>query len=89
MKGRNDRYFPRGSVALVATAFRVWDSVKNIGPRMFEGCSGLKTVTVGNGAMYIGSLAFADCKNLTSVNIPDSVVALGEYSKTRLDMGEK
>lgn len=56
---------------------------------MFEGCSGLKTVTVGNGAMYIGSLAFADCKNLTSVNIPDSVVALGEYSKTRLDMGEK
>ncbi|MBQ3343025.1 MAG: leucine-rich repeat protein [Kiritimatiellae bacterium] len=63
--------------------------MKNIGPRMFEGCSGLKTVTVGNGAMYIGSLAFADCKNLTSVNIPDSVVALGEYSKTRLDMGEK
>ena len=39
-------------------------------------CSGLTSVTIGNGVSSIGGLAFNLC-NLTSVTIPDSVTSIG------------
>lgn len=42
----------------------------------FKGCSGLTSVTIGNGVIYISSSAFEGCSGLTSVTIPNSVINL-------------
>ena len=43
----------------------------------FYNCSGLTSVTIGNGVTSIGSYAFYDCTGLTSITIPDSVTSIG------------
>ena len=53
--------------------------------------SEIETVTVGSGVTYIGSYAFAYCTALTSVSLPASVIALGDYvcyssNVTRIDI---
>ena len=40
-------------------------------------CSGLTSVTIGNGVTSIGERAFSGCSSLTSVTIPDSVTSIG------------
>ena len=52
-------------------------SVTSIGSWAFSGCSGLTSVTIGNGVTSIGYRAFKDCSGLTSVTIPDSVTSIG------------
>lgn len=42
----------------------------------FEGCTKLKTVTIGEGAFSISMNAFKDCTSLESVTIPESVTAI-------------
>ena len=41
--------------------------------------SEIETVVVEDGVTYIGSYAFAYCSALTSISLPASVVALGDY----------
>ena len=43
----------------------------------FSGCSGLTSVTIGNGVTSIGTSAFYGCSGLTSITIPDSVTSIG------------
>ena len=43
----------------------------------FYNCSGLTSVTIGNGVTSIGSSAFRGCSGLTSITIPDSVTSIG------------
>ena len=43
----------------------------------FYNCSGLTSVTIGNGVTTIGSSAFYCCSKLTSITIPDSVTSIG------------
>ena len=43
----------------------------------FYSCSGLTSVTIGNGVTSIGNFAFEGCSGLTSVTIPDSVTSIG------------
>ena len=43
----------------------------------FYNCSGLTSVTIGNGVTTIGGYAFDDCNALTSITIPDSVTSIG------------
>ena len=43
----------------------------------FYNCSGLISVTIGNGVTSIGEQAFRNCTGLTSVTIPDSVTSIG------------
>ena len=43
----------------------------------FEGCTGLTSITIGNGVTSIGYKAFYDCSGLTSVTIPNSVKSIG------------
>lgn len=50
---------------------RLPDSLKIIGSYAFEVCSGLTSVTIGNGVAEIGNFAFANCDGLTSVHISD------------------
>lgn len=44
----------------------------------FYGCSGLKSVTIGNSVTSIGDNAFSGCDGLTSITIPDSVTSIGD-----------
>ncbi len=43
----------------------------------FYNCSGLTSVTIGNGVTSIGNYAFSGCSGLTSVTIPDRVTSIG------------
>ncbi len=47
--------------------------ITSIGKEAFYGCSGLRSVTIGNGVTSIGEQAFYGCSGLTSITIPDSV----------------
>ena len=51
-----------------------------IGSSAFYVCSGLTSVTIGNGVTSIGEYAFYGCSGLTSVAIPNSVTSIGEYA---------
>ena len=53
------------------------DSVTSIGSSAFSGCSGLTSVTIGNGVTSISDYAFYNCSSLTSITIPDSVTSIG------------
>ena len=44
----------------------------------FWKCSGLTSVTIGNGVTSIGNNAFEDCSGLTSVTIGNSVMSIGK-----------
>ena len=54
----------------------------SIGFEVFRGCSGLASVTFGEGSQLesIGSYAFRECSGLTSVEIPASVTSIGDYA---------
>ena len=43
----------------------------------FSNCSGLTSVTIGNGVTSIGGGAFKGCYGLTSITIPDGVTSIG------------
>ena len=43
----------------------------------FYGCTGLTSVTIGNGVTSIGDSAFEYCTGLTNIEIPSSVTSIG------------
>jgi uncharacterized repeat protein (TIGR02543 family) len=53
--------------------------VTEISDNMFNYCRSLTSVTMHD-ITYIGSYAFADCTNLESITVPDTVTTLGEYA---------
>ena len=55
-------------------------SVTSIGYSAFWGCSGLKSVTIGNSVTSIGGYAFYQCTSLTSMTIPNNVTTIGKYA---------
>ena len=54
------------------------NNITRIGEHSFENCTGLTSVTIGNGVTSIGSYAFRGCTGLTSITIPDSVTSIGD-----------
>ena len=46
------------------------DYVTSIGNYAFNGCSGLTSVTIGNGVTSIGNYAFRSCNSLASITLP-------------------
>jgi hypothetical protein len=65
--------------------FIIPDSVTSIWDYAFSVCSGLTSVTIGNGVTSIGALAFSHCSGLTSVTIPDSVMSIGRAAFFRCE----
>ena len=51
--------------------------IRGVGGSAFSYCSGLTSVTIGNGVTSIGYDAFYGCSSLTSVTMPDSVKTIG------------
>ena len=68
-----------GSYAFASGGSLTSASIKSgtIGDASFRNCSGLASVTIGNGVTSIGGTAFYSCGSLTSVTIPDSVISIG------------
>ena len=60
-------------------------SVTRIGDGAFEDCSGLTSVTIGNGVTSIGSYAFSGCDGLTEITIPDSVTRIESFAFSGCD----
>ena len=67
----NDDYVPETLKEVIITGGA------NIGERAFYYCSGLTSVTIGDGVTSIGEEAFYYCSGLTSIVIPDSVTSIG------------
>ena len=70
----NDDYVPASLKKVIITGGT------SIGSNAFYGCSGLISVTIGDGVTNIGSYAFDGCSSLTSVTIGDSVTSIGSYA---------
>ena len=49
----------------------------SIGNNVFEGCSSLTSVTIGNGVTSIGDLAFWNCDNLQEAYFMGNAPSLG------------
>ena len=58
------------------SSFYIPSTVKSIGSSAFNGCTGLTSVTIGNGVTNIGSSAFERCTSLKNIDIPDSVTSI-------------
>lgn len=48
-----------------------------IGDNMFQNCSNLTSVTLGDNVVSVGESAFYNCSSLTSVKIPNRVTTIG------------
>ncbi len=68
-------YIPKGNLKTV-----IITSGASIGDHAFYNCSGLTSVTIGNGVTSIGEYAFSSCSGLTSITIPDSVKSIGSFA---------
>ncbi|MGN0814096.1 MAG: leucine-rich repeat domain-containing protein [Candidatus Coproplasma sp.] len=64
-------------VSVPSTLKTVVITGETIGSNAFYGCSGLTSVTVGNGVTSIGSSAFYNCSGLTSVTVGNGVTSIG------------
>lgn len=62
------------------TSIVIPDSVIVIGKHVFEGCTQLISVDLGNSVDTINDGAFLRCSELTSIVLPDSVTSIGKYS---------
>ena len=53
--------------------------VTTLGASCFEGCSGLKSITIPSSVTSLGASCFYNCSGLTYITIPSSVTSLGNY----------
>lgn len=78
------------------TEVNVIDSVESIGAYAFNGCTNVKTATLGKGMKTIGARAFYDVKSLETINFyavemenlsGDNAVFASQYSLSEEDVG--
>jgi len=56
------------------------DSLVNLGDKVFEYCTSLKSIGLSNNLTCLGDYLFQNCNSLTSINIPSSILQIGEYA---------
>jgi uncharacterized repeat protein (TIGR02543 family) len=54
--------------------------VTEIGPSVFESCTGLTSITIPSSVIGIDTDAFDSCSGLTSLTIPSSVTTIGDFA---------
>lgn len=59
------------------------DGITSIGDDIFNGCTGITSVTFGNSVTTIGEWAFSDCTGITSVTFGSSVTTIGKRAFSR------
>ena len=69
----NDGTFSSGS-------YIIKDTCKLICPNAFSNCSGLTSITIPEGIIYIGARTFYYCDELANISIPEGVTSIGEYT---------
>lgn len=62
------------------TSFDVPECIKVIGVCAFYRCTSLQTINLNKGLKTIENRAFEECTNLVSLNIPESIVKIGDGS---------
>ena len=55
----------------------IGDSISEIGPYLFNGCTGLEAIDISSNVKTINKYAFKGCTGLTRITIPNSVDYLG------------
>ncbi len=55
----------------------VLPNIEHISDSMFEGCTGLRSVVLGDGVQSVGTRAFHSCTSLQSVTMTESVRSIG------------
>ena len=70
-------YAFKGCTSLSSISF-LPTSLTRISQGMFEGCTGLTSITIPSGITSIGNGAFKDCTGLTSITIPSGVTSIGD-----------
>ncbi|MBQ9131993.1 MAG: leucine-rich repeat domain-containing protein [Clostridia bacterium] len=81
-------YFPEGTTVIKPmgeqlksyTLVILPDSVKEIRPSAFEGCTNLRYIALNEGLETIGRYAFGDCKQLKMITIPKNVTRIEQYT---------
>lgn len=63
------------------TSFDVPERIKVIGFGAFYRCTSLQTINLNKGLKTIENRAFEGCTNLVSLNIPESIVKIGDGSR--------
>lgn len=63
------------------TSFDVPECIKVIGVCAFDSCKNLQTINLNKGLKTIENRAFNGCTNLVSLNIPESIVKIGDDSR--------
>ena len=63
------------------TSFEVPECIKVIGVCAFYSCRNLQTINLNKGLKTIENRAFEECTNLVSLNIPESIVKIGDGSR--------
>ena len=53
--------------------------VTSLGASCFNGCSGLKSITIPSSVTSLDDYCFYGCRGLTSITIPSSVTSLGKF----------
>ncbi|MCM1033242.1 MAG: leucine-rich repeat domain-containing protein [Odoribacter sp.] len=59
------------------TSVKLPETITEVAPRLFEGCSALESVSLGSAVTSIGVAAFDGCTGLTDINIPSTVRSIG------------
>lgn len=77
-------YYGSSTSSPTSTTYYIPSSLKSVtvtGGNILHGafgdCSGLTSITIGNGVTSIGDATFYNCSGLTSITIPDSVTRIG------------
>ena len=62
------------------TTCEINEKTKIILTEAFRGCSSLASITIPDGAIFIGAGAFFECESLKSITIPNSVICIDRYA---------
>lgn len=90
----NDVIIPQGVIRILPSAFDCFndsfrkqlcsltlpESLKEIPPRIFAGCSNLSVIHFSEGLTAIGDNAFKGTAKLKAVSLPNSLVSIGDHA---------